>query len=28
VHFTDERVPAENVLLASDDTHTAVWVRR
>jgi alpha-glucosidase len=28
VHFGDERLPLENVVLASDAEHTAVWVRR
>jgi alpha-glucosidase len=28
VHFTDERPPVGDVLLASDDENTAVWVRR
>jgi alpha-glucosidase len=28
VHFTDERIPVENVVLASDDEGTAVWMRR
>jgi len=28
VHFTDERLPFENVVLASDDENTAVWLRR
>jgi alpha-glucosidase len=28
VHFGDERLPVENVILSSDDDHTAVWVRR
>ncbi|HEY3543353.1 MAG TPA: alpha-amylase family glycosyl hydrolase [Gaiellaceae bacterium] len=28
VHFTDERLPVGDVLLASDDDNTAVWTRR
>jgi alpha-glucosidase len=28
VHFTGERVPVENVVLASDDERTAVWIQR
>jgi alpha-glucosidase len=28
VHFTDERVPVDDVVLASDDDNTAVWVTR
>ena len=28
VHFTDERVPVDRVVLASDDEQTAVWVAR
>ena len=26
VHFTDERVPVEGVVLSSDESHTAVWM--
>jgi alpha-glucosidase len=28
VHFGEDRLPVENVVLASDDERTAIWVRR